>query len=176
MSSIKKTNENGVNSETIEKTEIIEECPICLEALNHPKFNVYSLKCEHKFHLECLSDSLKANKDKKNNNTKFHRECPYCRAEIKHLIPRFPYELPIKNIHQDYEDFTENVFSLQDLQGILLNPTQCSAISYVEYNKRTKIYSFSHKSSQCKRKTKNDFCNQHSKKLDATLKIYCFPK
>lgn len=167
---------SSINTNNNENTEIIEECPICLEALNHPNFNVYSLECGHKFHLECLSDSLKANKDKKNNNTKFHRECPYCRAEIKNLIPRFPYELPIKNIHQDYEDFTENVFSLQDLQGILLNPIQCSAISFTTHNRKSKLYSITHRSSQCKRKTKNDFCCQHNKKLDATLKVYCFPK
>ena len=56
----------------------IERCPICLEGGCNGKAITFT-KCNHAFHLECLSNWIK-----KSNETKqvFEAICPLCRKEL----------------------------------------------------------------------------------------------
>ena len=152
------------------------ECPICMEALDHPDFNVIALECGHTFHLECLSESIKQGLDQKNDNKSCKRECPYCRSNIKMLLPRLPFEMPVKDVHADYDCFADTMISLNDISNLLLDDTKCLALVNTTYNRSKKVYAITHKTSQCKRKTKNNFCCIHSKKYNVEDKVFYFPK
>ena len=46
-----------------------ESCNICKLSIN--KYSIITLSCKHKYHTDCLLNSMKKNK-----------ECPYCRTHI----------------------------------------------------------------------------------------------
>jgi hypothetical protein len=66
---------NLKNTETIEKIET--ECNICFEKIKKED-KVKKLKCNHKYHLECIQ--IWKNTMKLESNIYIHRyNCPYCR-------------------------------------------------------------------------------------------------
>jgi len=81
--------------------EIIEdlenECPICLEELNHDIYN--DLKCKHLFHRECLK-GMKS------------KECPMCRREMN-LDEELDNIITenIEKLKQEYQ-FNERVYEI----------------------------------------------------------------
>ena len=152
-----------------------KECLLCMEKLYTKNMTPITLECGHSFHVECLSMSIKYAKLADSRNSSHYRECPYCRTKIKNLLPRLPYEMPCKYIHEDYNDFTHNLFSLHDLKGILLNEKKCLGISYTVKDEDGN-FMITHKSLQCKKSSKNnELCHLH-KKLDPESKVYYFPK
>lgn len=60
----------------------------------------YVLKCNHKFHYECLLNSIKfSNNYNKSSSNKYNKICPYCRTPINYIDLRPGYSF-IKNIHK----------------------------------------------------------------------------
>jgi hypothetical protein len=66
--------------------ETTQECDICGDLLN----TFTTLKCNHKFHYECILDWYKECKNNKKGNSKLiseyiERSCPYCKSDGGYL-------------------------------------------------------------------------------------------
>lgn len=61
-----------------------EDCSICLQKMKHKCV----LKCNHKFHLECISNWF---------NESIHRTCPICREREPYTNSNVPYISSIRN-------------------------------------------------------------------------------
>ncbi|HEY9702820.1 MAG TPA: RING finger domain-containing protein [Allocoleopsis sp.] len=57
----------------VENIQIYEECPICLELLDHSKENI-SLGCNHTYHKKCIRKWMK---------NKCTYSCPVCKKEYE---------------------------------------------------------------------------------------------
>ena len=63
------------------------------------------LECGHRFHYECILESLKTG-----NNRMLNMQCPYCRHHIE-FLPLLEGYRPIRNIHREY-----NLFKIKDFK------------------------------------------------------------
>ena len=117
-------------------------CNICY--CEHDSSSVV-LKCNHKYHYECILHSYKI------NNTKKKRACPYCRSDGGYL-PLLKDTKPEKNIHREYttwlnKDKKQNSKSCKQCIGVVMNGPN--------------------KNSRCVNKaTKGDYCGMHKKQKE----------
>ncbi|KAL3864075.1 hypothetical protein ACJMK2_005781, partial [Sinanodonta woodiana] len=74
--------------ETVIPSDEVDNCPICMETLTSPKI----LPCGHKFHAECIDQSLK-----------YKKTCPICGQVVGQLTG---YQPPGKMNNQIREDIT----------------------------------------------------------------------
>ena len=63
------------------------------------------LECGHRFHYECILESLKCG-----NNRMLNMQCPYCRHHIE-FLPLLDGYRPIRNIHKEYNLFKISKFN-----------------------------------------------------------------
>ena len=79
-------------------------CLICYDKLDN---NVSILKCNHKFHYECIHMTYKNSKKKK---------CPYCRSDGGFLeLPKGT--IPEYSIHKEYSSYRNNNFKIELIEN-----------------------------------------------------------
>ena len=78
-------------------------CEICDCAMETSK--TVKLECGHRFHYECILESLKCG-----NNRMLNMQCPYCRHHIQ-FLPLLDGYRPIRNIHKEYDLFKISNFN-----------------------------------------------------------------
>ena len=70
-------------------------CLICYDSMENNN-NISILKCGHKYHYNCIYQTYK--------NLKNKRECPYCRCDGGYIaLPEG--RIPEKHIHQEYLEY-----------------------------------------------------------------------
>lgn len=78
-------------------------CEICDCKMRSDKS--VKLECGHRFHYECILESLKCG-----NNRMLNMQCPYCRHHIE-FLPLLDGYRPIRNIHKEYNLFKISKFN-----------------------------------------------------------------
>lgn len=126
-------------------------CAICYEPL---KEDIFTTKCNHKFHYDCMFMVLR-------NNTKTNirkRECPYCRNDTGYL-PLKPGCIPQKYIHKEYIEM-RNLINNGNFELVkkFLNKDKCMSILKTGKNKGLQC---SHKKIE-----NSDYCKKHMIKAD----------
>ena len=125
------------------------ECPICYDVLDD---TTEILKCNHKFHYNCIMKTYMHQLDK---SSMPFRECPFCRNLGGELTGR-PGTIPIKGIHKNYNAFLDSIKNL-DGEELLkyFNDGKCYAI----------VKNGDNKGLQCKSASKpnSKFCGRHHK-------------
>lgn len=124
-------------------------CAICHDEL---KGDIVTLKCNHKYHYECILLIYKNPQDGKYKNT---RMCPYCRGDGGYL-PIRENIIPVQYVHKEYEDVRKfNITGNYEYINKYLNKEKCKAILKTGKNKGC----------QCSKKKQInlEFCKTHSK-------------
>lgn len=95
-------------------------CYICYDANNEDSIK---LKCNHKFHYDCILNSYIKNP----------KICPYCR-QINGYIPLKKNIKPIKNIHKEFNTNINNPY-VKICKGVFKNGNSCyyKAQKYSDY-------------------------------------------
>ena len=109
--SITPTEETNTNT-NLELEEEKNICGICYEDIEE---NEVSLKCNHKYHYDCILLIYKNTK----KGYKTLRKCPYCRSDGGYL-ELIPGRAPLKDIHREYKN--------KDTLQIQYIPNKCNYI------------------------------------------------
>ena len=132
------------------ESESKDICAICHDELDE---TTISLKCNHKFHYDCI---LLIYKNPQGGKYKNIRMCPYCRSDGGYL-PIKENVIPIQYIHREYED-VRKFYSTGNYEYIekYLNKNKCWAL----------LQSGKNKGCQCSKNPQSNskFCKIHSKK------------
>ena len=141
----------------------METCPICYDKIEDKDLSI--LKCNHKFHAQCILETYKHNRDTSKNSYTNIRVCPYCRADGGYL-ELLPNMFPLKRIHNEW-NILNNQINICNINNIsnnklfnkliypYLNKNNCFAILKTGKNKGT----------QCSKKQNDDsnYCHIHNK-------------
>ena len=135
-------------------------CAICYEELRYSDSNnpIETLSCGHKFHYNCIFNSLKEKSLLYKSISKI-KACPYCRKSINYLnLPKKTF--PHKNIHIEYNEIeiyiqSNNFDILNEKTKKYMNENLCQTILRTGKMKGT----------QCQRKKQknSDICHIHKR-------------
>ena len=132
-----------------------ETCPICYDELDSTSI---TLKCNHKFHYNCILNSFKSLITKNRHIiTNKSRKCPYCRDDGGYL-PLRDNIYPFKGIHIEHREIEDCLYindfdKLKIITDKYIDKSKCNAIIKTGINKGY----------QCKKNKKKqlDYCYLH---------------
>ena len=150
---------NTQKSEPVKHND--NECPICCDKLDDNDENNVVLKCNHKFHYDCILAAYKS-KQQNTHNSRIIRSFPFCRGYGGYLELK-KNMFPLRKIHKEWVKIcdcflTNDYKKIEEITKDYINTEKCHAI----------VKTGNNKGSQCVKSKKDgyNYCHIHKKKFN----------